>query len=67
MYFILQGRRTPIVRELYGDSLLTVFLFRKDGDTYRPSGHSQTSDRLKKEASVKADCCAFGYGTHMNC
>ena len=42
------------------DSLPTVCKFRQDRTIYRPSKHSWTSDRLKKGASVKADCCTFG-------
>ena len=38
------------------DPLPAFCLFRQDGAIYRISRHSQTSDRLKKETSVKADC-----------
>ena len=33
----------------------------------RPPSHLWTSDRLKKEVSVKAGCLIFGYSIHMNC
>ena len=38
------------------DSLLGICLSRQVGAIYGAPKHSQTSDRLKKKASVKADC-----------
>ena len=46
---------------------LHAVLLVQDGAIYRPPRHSQTSDMMKKEASVKTDCCIFGYSTHKNC
>ena len=56
-----------ITSQLCGYSLPAVCLYRQDRAINRPCGHSQTSDRLKKEASVKADCWNFNYSTHMSC
>ena len=40
---------------LCSDSLPAIFLSRQDGAIYRLPEYSQMSDRLKNEASVKAD------------
>ena len=50
-----------------GDSLPVVCLSRQDGAIHRPPKHSWSSYRLTKEASVKADCCTFDFGTYMGC
>ena len=34
---------------------------------YRPAQALSDVRQAEKEASVKADCCTVGYGTHMNC
>ena len=47
-----------LTSQLCGDFLLAISLSWEDamhGAAYKPPEHLQTSDRLKKEASVKAD------------
>ena len=46
-----------------GETLLAVCISRQDGQPR----HWCMLDRLRKEASLKADCCTFGYCTNIKC
>ena len=62
------AKSMPILTsQLCGDLLPAACLSMQDRATYRLPEHSQMSDRLKKEALVKTDCCTFGYDIHMSC
>ena len=55
---------TKHISQLCGEPQLAVCLSRKMGPF---KSHLWMSDRLEKEAQVKADCLAFGSITHMCC
>ena len=54
-----------ITSQLCGNSLLAFYLSKQDAAIYRPLEQLRMSDRLKKEALVKANCWTFGYGAHI--
>ena len=62
------GSILPAVCLFVGDTLAScLFVCLEDEAIYRPPEQSQMSNKLKKEASVKAEYLTFGYSTHMNC
>ena len=54
-----------LISQSCGESQLADCLSREDGVNWRPSKHSWISDRLEKEAWVKADCSTFSSFKHI--